>query len=93
MEQRKKTGLFTSWQGYGNKLRKHNTLITDPLTQWNSTAILKDGLQHINRPNLYLSTVEILCQELSWWFWHYYFLLPEFLQNLHLIPIALYEEK
>ena len=47
-----KTGLFTSWQGYSNKWRKHKILIIASYILWNPTSILKNGLQDINRPNL-----------------------------------------
>ena len=49
-----KIGLFTSWQGYSNIWRKHKILIISSYVQWNTTATLKNGLQDINRPNLYL---------------------------------------
>ena len=37
--------------------------------QWNTTSVLKNGLQDINRPNLHFIDVSgILYQAISWWF-------------------------
>ena len=54
---RVKTGVFTCWQGYSNKWRTHKILIITPSIQGNPTAILSNGLQDINKPNLYLRNV------------------------------------
>ena len=45
-------GLCTSWQGYSNTWRKHKILIIDSKIQWIITAILKNGLQDINRSDI-----------------------------------------
>ena len=68
-------------RGRWNKIKKQDSLQVDKITEINeekkdptncflnkknSTAILKNGVQYINRPNLYLSNVSgILKQEIS----------------------------
>ena len=69
-------------RGRWNKIKKQESLQVDKITEINeekknpnncflkkkknSTAILKNGVQYINRPNLYLSNVSgILKQEIS----------------------------
>ena len=44
-------------QYHSNKLKKHKILIIASCIWWNPTAILKNGLQDINRPTLYLRDV------------------------------------
>ena len=61
---KEETRLFTCWQGYNNKLRKPKLIIIASWIQWSTTAKLKNRLQDINRPNLYLRDVsEFLKQE------------------------------
>ena len=47
-----KTGLFLSWQADSNKWWKHMMLIIPSEVQWNTTAILQNGLHDINRPDI-----------------------------------------
>ena len=42
---------------YSNKWKKQKILIIASYILWDPTAILKNGLQDINRPNLYLRDV------------------------------------
>ena len=48
--------------------------------QWNTAAIFYNGLQDVSSPYLYLWDVSgTPYQEISWYFWDYYFLLYELL--------------
>lgn len=77
-----KAFLFTSWQDYKNKWKRTQDPNNCFRIQRNDIAILQNGLDDINRSNIYLRDAsEILYQKFSWWLWHYYFLFYELLQN------------